>query len=63
MSDEMNVSPFGLAGLKVEGAPMHPEELSWEHYPDEGCAICLQRWNNQLKAYNKYHGIEETGSN
>ena len=46
---------FGLVRPKVEGAPTHPEDLDWEHYPDEGCAKCKAKWDAMLEAYNKWY--------
>ena len=42
---------FGLAHLKKEGAPAHPEDV----YIHCGCAKCEARWQKQLKAYNEFH--------
>lgn len=44
---------FGMARIKKEGSPVHPEDLDWEHYPDE-CAECAAKWEKQLAAYNAY---------
>jgi len=41
---------FGLAHLKKEGAPAHPEDI----YTHCGCEKCELRWQQQLKAYNDY---------
>ena len=42
---------FGLAHLKVEGAPAHPEDILIHC----GCEKCEIVWQRQLKAYNDYH--------
>lgn len=42
---------FGLARLKEEGAPAHPEDIYWHC----GCEKCELSWQRQLKAYNDYH--------
>ena len=52
----MNNSGFGLAHIKKEGAPAHPEDV----YIHCGCAKCEERWQKQLKAYNEYY--EKSGS-
>ena len=41
---------FGLARIKQEGAPAHPEDI----YIHCGCAKCEARWQKQLKAYNEH---------
>lgn len=51
---------FGLVRMKVEGAPVHPEDMDWEHYPGE-CDICTERWNRQLEAYNKWKKENKNG--
>lgn len=43
-----------MARVREEGAPLHPDDMEWEHYPGDGCEKCLQRWNAQLKAYTEY---------
>lgn len=45
---------FGLARLKKEGAPAHPEDV----YIHCGCAECEKRWQKQLKAYNEYYATD-----
>jgi hypothetical protein len=47
---------FGMARIREEGAPLHPEDMDWEHYPSDDCEKCTARWNAQLKAYNDYQG-------
>lgn len=37
---------FGLAHLKGEGAPIHPDDM--------GCVLTDEQYNKQLEAYNKY---------
>lgn len=44
---------FGLARLKVEGAPVHPDDMTWEHYGEE-CAACARRYQKQLEACLKW---------
>ena len=48
-------SGFGLAHLKTEGAPVHPDDVY--------CDAAGQEWADwyarQLKAYNKFHGIPD----
>ena len=46
-------SDFGLARIKQEGAPAHPEDV-YEHC---GCQKCEDRWQKQLTAYNEFHKI------
>lgn len=46
-------SDFGLAHIKEEDAPAHPEDV----YYHCGCEDCERRWQEQLKEYNEYHGI------
>lgn len=46
-----NSNNFGLAHLKVEGAPAHPEDILIHC----GCKKCEVVWQRQLKAYNDYH--------
>ena len=43
-------SGFGLARIKAEGTPAHPEDI----YIHCGCQKCEDRWQKQLKAYNDY---------
>jgi len=43
-------STFGLAHLKEEGAPAHPEDI----YIHCGCKKCEKNWQKQLKAYNEH---------
>lgn len=50
-----NKSGFGLAHIKKEGAPAHPEDI----YIHCGCAKCEARWQKQLKAYNEYYAEEQ----
>lgn len=48
------ISPgFGLARIKREGTPVHPDDLTWECNL-EVCSLCKERYNRQLKAYNNY---------
>jgi hypothetical protein len=46
---------LGLTRLRIEGAPLHPDDLDWEHYPGEGCFDCEAKWNRQLAAYNEWY--------
>lgn len=48
---DMRFMGFGLARIREEGAPAHPEDI-YEHC---GCDECEHRWQKQLKAYNDYH--------
>jgi hypothetical protein len=41
---------FGLARIKEEGAPAHPEDV----YIHCGCVKCEEKWQKQLEAYNKW---------
>lgn len=43
---------FGLAPLKTEGAPYHPQDI----YIHCGCAKCEEKWQKQLAAYNAFYG-------
>ena len=45
---------FGLARIKQEGAPAHPEDV----YIHCGCEKCEIHWNKQLKAYNSFQNKE-----
>ena len=47
-------SGFGLARIRGEGTPAHPEDV----YYHCGCVKCEKRWQEQLKAYNDYHGTD-----
>ena len=59
MKKPSNANPgFGLARLKIEGSPMHPDDLDWE-CDIEVCADCRRMYNKGLKAYNDYYGIKE----
>jgi hypothetical protein len=49
----MENSMFGLVRPKVEGAPMHPEDLLWEH-DIRKCKECKAKYNRQLAAYNEW---------
>lgn len=42
---------FGMAHLRVEGKPLHPDEIEYEH--GEECKICWAKYQRQLKAYNE----------
>lgn len=44
-------SGFGLARVKEEGAPIHPDDLDWEHPPGSGCVACQAKYDKQLQAW------------
>lgn len=46
------ISDFGLARIKVEGAPRHPDEIDYEH--GEECPTCSAKYKRQLDAYLKW---------
>jgi hypothetical protein len=41
---------FGMAHIVEEGAPIHPDDLSY--------ALTDKQYKKQLHAYNKHHGIK-----
>jgi hypothetical protein len=49
---------FGLARLKIEGAPAHPEDV----YIHCGCAKCEAQWQRQLEAYNAFERAQREKS-
>lgn len=46
-------SGFGLARVKAEGSPEHPDDWIWE-CDLTVCDACKARYDRQLKAYNDY---------
>ena len=53
----MENKSFGLAHIKAEGAPLHPDDC---RVAENWTAEQYDRWYaRQLKAYNDYHGIQE----
>lgn len=50
-------SNFGLANLKMEGRPAHPDDV----YIHCGCEKCEERWQLQLAAYEK--AVKELDNN
>ena len=48
------LSPLGLANLKSEGAPLHPDDLTW----GGECNTAYELWyTKQLNAYTDFHGL------
>ena len=45
---------FGLARIKQEGTPAHPDDV----FIHCGCEKCEIKWQKQLKAYNDFHNKE-----
>lgn len=61
MTTDISMSGLDLARIKREGSPIHPDDVTWEHYGDE-CEICALRYKQQLEAYNTYwklNSVEE----
>jgi hypothetical protein len=52
--EEVVESKYGLARIKQEGAPAHPEDILIHC----GCEECEERWQRQLQAYTEFHGME-----
>ena len=52
-------SGFGMARIKQEGAPAHPEDI----YFHCGCKKCELRWQKQLKAYEDFQTFNVKESN
>lgn len=50
----MAADNLGMAHLKAEGAPIHPD--------DADCDMTEEFYARQLKAYNDYFGIESKDS-
>lgn len=44
------MNDFGLARIKEEGAPVHPDDLDWECDITK-CDVCRQRYKQQLAAW------------
>jgi hypothetical protein len=53
MEEVVEYSGFGLAHIKQEGTPSHPEDI----YIHCGCKKCESIWQKQLKAYNDFHRV------
>ena len=54
------MSGFGLAPIKEEGAPMHPDDMLGWTFPDHWTEADYSKWyDRQLKAYNDYHNIKD----
>jgi len=49
------ITGFGLAHIKQEGAPAHPDDYTWEHPPGSGCEKCQRNYERALKKYKEYH--------
>jgi len=47
------MSVFGLARIKEEGAPIHPDDLEWECDIDV-CAACRRRYDEQLERWRQH---------
>jgi hypothetical protein len=47
MEDRVVYNDFGIARIKREGGPAHPEDV----FIHCGCDKCEVRWQKQLKAY------------
>ena len=45
---------FGHLRARAEGAPMHPDDLEWEHPSGSGCPECQAHYDRQLKAYEEW---------
>jgi hypothetical protein len=52
--DKNNIIGFGLAHIRGEGKPLHPDDINCE-WSEEGYA-------RQLDAYNKCYGVETSGT-
>lgn len=54
--DDKDIPGLGTVHLKQEGAPVHPDDVDWEHPNGSGCAKCQEKYDRQLKAYLDYYG-------
>lgn len=61
MTDE-DVTGFGLARIKREGAPIHPDDVDWEHPPGSGCLRCQAKYDRQLKAWQDDDKLQTRGT-
>ena len=52
--NEITLPGFGLAKIKTEGAPQHPDDYDWEHPPGSGCKTCQSKYDRALKRYLEY---------
>ena len=53
--DSSMMTGFGLAKIKAEGAPQHPDDYDWEHPPGSGCEKCQRKYERALQNYNDYY--------
>lgn len=53
MTDEFS---FGAARPHPEGAPLHPDEITFEH-SIYSCEQCKASYDRQLRAFNEYYKI------
>lgn len=49
---------IGVAYPRLEGSPIHPDDLRWECDLDV-CKSCRTKYDRQVKAFNAFHGIKE----
>jgi hypothetical protein len=53
--EDSRVDSFGLAHVKQEGAPAHPDDV----YIHCGCAKCEARWQFQLSKYEEFMATQK----
>lgn len=61
MKDE-EIPGLGMARVKQEGAPLHPDDLIWEHPPGSGCQKCKDKYDRQLKAWKDWQKGASSGN-
>ena len=58
MKDRIPMHGFGLAHIRGEGKPIHPDDINYTCF----CDKCQEHYYKQLEAYNDAYGIiEEEG--